>query len=262
MTTRKPTPKKPAPKAKAPAKQAQPKKPAAPAKKVAPVKKATPAPKKTSGPGNRPVPKRVKLQSVPGEPKRGSIWLHWCEPADFDRMLHFYMDELLRTPDYIAHPDLCAGVKADPAAWKPKLLQAAITTLQETFTGREAIKAALLLRHEGPLKEATVLGMFRVKVNPNRSGTLLDLIVAEKHRRQGYGTLLVTGVIEQLQKLNCTEVNLSTSFNNDGAEGFFRKLGLRPYSVFWAKDLPPPPPVETRLVSRQEVGGLGGRAED
>lgn len=74
--------------------------------------------------------------------------------------------------------------------------------------------------------------------------------------------LKVALLLKRGKRLGVVEMNLSTSYENEDSKGFFRKLGLRPYAVFWAMDIAPAPPQETKLVSRQEVGGFGGKAED
>ena len=214
-------------------------------------------PKKGPGPGKRPVPKRVKLRPKP------TIWLRWCTPSDFDQLRTFYFDSLMDSPEYIVHPELSAGVRTDPAGWRDRLMATVLRTLQEGFDPKRVVKAALLLRERHGAADPEVLGMFRVEVHPaTRTATILDLLVAKPHRRQGYGTMLANGILEQLQALNCIEVSLSVPYGNEEATQFFQRLGLRPYTVLWAKDIPPPPPVEVRVVARQEVGGYGGRAED
>ena len=255
------SPKKVSPKKVSPTK-VSPKKVTKPAPTAAPKKAALPTPKQSAKKAaakplpKRPLPKRVKLKDLPGDPARGSLYLHWCVPSDFDRMLVFYQDELLKTPDYIAHPELREGIKHDPILWTPVLQQAVIATLQGTFAPHPAavVKAALLLRHEGPIQEPTTLGMFRVLVRPDRTSALLDLLVATKHRRQGHGTRMVSGLVEMLRDLRCTEMSLTTPLNYDGAEEFLRKMGLQPCSVLWAKPLPPKEPT----VTRQDVGGFKG----
>lgn len=228
-----------APKKKAPAKKAAVAK--TPAKKVAPKKPAAPAKKPTV------VAKKV----TPPKPKLPQIWLHWCTPADHDRLTQFYLRELTACPAYIANPDLRAGMVNNPAEWSAKLQHAVLSTMQATFSPQLALKVALLLKRT-KAKDPEILGMVRVGVNPNRSGTLLDLIVAEKHRRQGYGSLLFKGVFEQFQNVGCVEVNISVADGNEAGSAFLRKMGLRPYSVFWGVDVPP---LEVRTVAREEVGG-------
>jgi ribosomal protein S18 acetylase RimI-like enzyme len=139
----------------------------------------------------------------------------------------------------------------NPAEWSIKLQHAVLSTMQATFSPQLALKVALLLKRT-KAKDPEILGMVRVGVNPNRSGTLLDLIVAEKHRRQGYGSLLFKGVFEQFQNVGCVEVNISVADGNEVGTAFLRKMGLRPYSVFWGTDVPP---LEVRTVARGEVGG-------
>lgn len=231
----------------------------APAKKVVAKK---PAPRKAAASATPTMPTAVKAPKrvkVLPEPK---VWLHWCTGADFDRMLSFYMDELMLTPTYIAHPDLRAGIINEPQVWRERLLSTAITTLQEGFSPKRNTQSALLLRERGAGEAPEILAMFRVEVSPQRRATLLDLLVAKRHRMRGYGKMLFQGVLDQLQRLGVVEMNLSTSYENEDSKGFFRKLGLRPYAVFWAMDIAPAPPQETKLVSRQEVGGFGGKAED
>ena len=64
------------------------------------------------------------------------------------------------------------------------------------------------------------------------------IVVADKHRRRGIASLLMSHAEEFSKKLNATEVLLEVMSFNQGAINFYRSLGFADFSTKLVKKLP------------------------
>lgn len=195
--------------------------------------------------------------------------LRWTTTKDFNALLDFYVTELVKYPDYIAHPDLRDGLKTEPAKWIPELKNSAIAYFTETFDSKMNIRLAVLetqVKVNGAKKGSKkkppaipqIVAFVRIRTD-RRAATILDILVAEHLRGQGWGSKLMAFVQEGLTSEGIVEVNLSVSINNADGARFFVRNGYMPYASFFAKMLQPPPPRVHRVGT---ASGYGVEDED
>lgn len=60
----------------------------------------------------------------------------------------------------------------------------------------------------------------------NNSFYIENILVDEKHRREGIGNMLIKSVIKQARKLNCRVIELETQNTNYPAIQFYRRMGF------------------------------------
>ena len=55
---------------------------------------------------------------------------------------------------------------------------------------------------------------------------IVDMIIAEKKRKQGYGYCLLNYCIEKIKNKNCNNITLEVNTNNTPAINLYKKLGF------------------------------------
>lgn len=190
--------------------------------------------------------------------------LRWTETKDFNALLDFYVTELVKYPDYIAHPELREGLKTEPAKWVPALKNSAVAYFSDTFAPNSNLRLAVLetqvkvngakkgtKKKPAPLPQ--IVAFVRIRTE-KRAATIVDILVAEHLRGQGWGSKLMAFVQQGLESEGIVEVNLSVSINNADGARFFVRNGYMPYASFFAKILQPPPPKVHRAVATSGFG--------
>lgn len=66
---------------------------------------------------------------------------------------------------------------------------------------------------------------------------IVDLLVDESHRGQGYGSAVVDRVKELARERGCDHVKVSCEWENEGARRFYREAGFRPKQVDYVQPL-------------------------
>ncbi len=61
---------------------------------------------------------------------------------------------------------------------------------------------------------------------PRRRACVMAIAVAEAHRRQGVATLLMQHVLDWLKTGDAVSIGLFVRAGNDGARGFYEKMGF------------------------------------
>lgn len=190
--------------------------------------------------------------------------LRWATPTDYNKLLDFYVTELVKYPDYIAHPELREGIKRAPENWMPHLKTEAAKYFTETFDPKHGIRLAVLETQvkingskRGSKKAAPqlpqIVAFVRIRVD-RQAATIMDILVAEHLRGQGWGSQLLTFTQQHLETLGVIEVNLSVSVQNADGARFFVRNGYMPYAAFYAKALTPPPPTVHRFAASSGFG--------
>lgn len=189
--------------------------------------------------------------------------LRWTTGKDFDQLLDFYVTELVKCPDYIAHPELRDGVKNEPEKWMAQLKAAAIGYFTDTFNPKSGMRVAVLevpeVNGKRPSKKAQaeakrkIIAFLRLRLTPP-SGTLMDILVAETHRNKGLGSQLVQFTNQGMASEGIREINLSVSVQNADAARFFVRNEYMPYATFFAKALTPPEPRVHRIPQTHGLG--------
>lgn len=185
--------------------------------------------------------------------------LRWATPTDYNKLLDFYVTELVKYPDYIAHPELREGIKRAPENWMPHLKTEAAKYFTETFDPKTGITLALLetqVKVNGakkgskktPPKLPQVVAFVRIRKD-RQAATILDILVAEHLRNQGWGSQLLGFIQKHMEESGVVEVNLSVSVQNADGARFFVRNGYMPYATFFAKGLTPPPPRVHRIAT-------------
>jgi GNAT superfamily N-acetyltransferase len=64
-----------------------------------------------------------------------------------------------------------------------------------------------------------------------------DVLVDESCRGQGYGTLILTALEEEVRALGVGRIALNVFAHNDGARRLYERLGYAPISTVMAKGL-------------------------
>jgi GNAT superfamily N-acetyltransferase len=77
----------------------------------------------------------------------------------------------------------------------------------------------------------------RTALHPGPSGLIDELVVAESHRGQGVGRLLVEACITECRKLGCSELEVSTEKSNNAARSFYKRCGFEDDAVLLEIDL-------------------------
>jgi GNAT superfamily N-acetyltransferase len=77
----------------------------------------------------------------------------------------------------------------------------------------------------------------RTTLHPGPSGLIDELVVAESHRGQGVGRLLVEACITECRKLGCSELEVSTKKSNNAARSFYKRCGFEDDAVLLEIDL-------------------------
>ncbi|MGD8554002.1 MAG: GNAT family N-acetyltransferase [Anaerolineales bacterium] len=77
----------------------------------------------------------------------------------------------------------------------------------------------------------------RTALHPGPSGLIDELVVAESHRGQGAGKLLVEACISECRKLGCSELEVSTEKSNHAARSFYKRCGFEEDAVLLEIDL-------------------------
>ncbi|MGH3401317.1 MAG: GNAT family N-acetyltransferase [Streptosporangiaceae bacterium] len=72
-------------------------------------------------------------------------------------------------------------------------------------------------------------------VGLTRSLYLKELYIAEAHRGEGLGKLILCAIFETAQKSDCSRVEWTTDTDNAGAQDFYQRLGLQrhPAKLFY-----------------------------
>ncbi|WP_426479612.1 GNAT family N-acetyltransferase [Chryseobacterium sp. CBSDS_008] len=60
----------------------------------------------------------------------------------------------------------------------------------------------------------------------NNSFYIENILISEKHRRQGIGIMLIKSAIKEARKLNCRVIELETQNTNYPAIQFYRRMGF------------------------------------
>lgn len=79
-------------------------------------------------------------------------------------------------------------------------------------------------------KNKEIIG-FCVSTISKNLGSIESLFVNSEYRRQGIGGKLVRSQIEWLKNNSCNRIEVSTSYGNEAAIAFYKKLGIYPKSV-------------------------------
>jgi ribosomal protein S18 acetylase RimI-like enzyme len=74
-------------------------------------------------------------------------------------------------------------------------------------------------------------------VYEGKSGLIIELSVAEKHRNKGIGEKLVAESEKYFKNKNIERVECMVSFFNEVSKGFWAKNGYRPYNIMCVKKL-------------------------
>jgi ribosomal-protein-alanine N-acetyltransferase len=61
----------------------------------------------------------------------------------------------------------------------------------------------------------------------SKIGHILSIAIGKKYRRRGFGSRLLSKLINVLKSKGCNGVVLEVRVSNDGAHSFYRKLGFR-----------------------------------
>jgi RimJ/RimL family protein N-acetyltransferase len=85
-------------------------------------------------------------------------------------------------------------------------------------------------------------------VGLTRSLYLKEMYVADQHRGQGVGRLLMSALFEVAAKHECSRVEWTTDRDNPGAQAFYDRLGV--------------PPLISKIFYRVEDTGAGLRHPD
>lgn len=195
--------------------------------------------------------------------------LRWAAPPDFNKLMDFYVTELVKYPDYIAHPELREGLKRAPDNWIGNLRTEAAKYFTESFDAKFGIKIAVLETQvkvngarKGSKKQAPqlpqIVAFVRVRID-RKAATILDILVAEHLRGKGWGSQLLQFTQSFFEQLGVLEVNLSVSVQNADGARFFVRNGYMPYAAFYAKALTPPPPRVHRIA---QTSGFGAQDTD
>ena len=69
------------------------------------------------------------------------------------------------------------------------------------------------------------------------AGALYDIVVDEKERGAGTGSLLLDSVLAELKLLGATQVVLSTAWQNEGAQRLFAQAGFRQTMIEMTREI-------------------------
>jgi ribosomal-protein-alanine N-acetyltransferase len=98
--------------------------------------------------------------------------------------------------------------------------------MQYFLRRRSAI--SLVAEHEDQIRGFVIADRFRSRRGAHCMGRIITIDVAPEAQRSGVGTLLLTGVEQELKRAECDYVSLEVAVDNSKALKFYKKYG---YSV-------------------------------
>ena len=136
-----------------------------------------------------------------------------------------------------------AAVAGDEAA-----IVALIQELAETIGEASPVTTAYVAEYLGTPGSKVLLaeengrgiGLLSCSLRPNlyhagSSALIEELVVAASHRGSGAGHAMMTALLQDLEAQGCAEVSVTTMPENEGAQRFYKSLGLTDEAVFLEK---------------------------